>query len=83
MELEKLSTLFVCWVLVSGRLPRLGSTTLYSGSLTLITVDPLPQCVSKYWVANMSVHPLTLHLLIGYKMYPSVEYSWTILTGTE
>jgi len=31
----------------------------------------------------MSVHPLTLHLLIGYKMYPSVEYSWTILTGTE
>jgi len=48
MELEKLSTLFVCWVLVSGRLPRLGSTTLYSGSLTLITVDPLPQCVSKY-----------------------------------
>jgi hypothetical protein len=26
---------------------------------------------------------LTPHLLTGYKMYPGVEYSWTILTGIE
>ena len=26
---------------------------------------------------------LTLHLLIRYKMYPGVEFCWTLLTGTE
>jgi len=26
---------------------------------------------------------LTLHLLTGYKMYPGMEFSWTILAGIE